>query len=53
MSVPPPKPDAFGVMDQRKALTLAEKLTPHPISTFQSKLNIKNDIGNGLPISYI
>ena len=53
MSVPPPKPDAFGVMDQRKALTLAKKLTPHPISTFQSKLNIKNDIGNGLPISYI
>ena len=40
-------------MDQRKAITLAKNLTPHPISTFQSKLNITNEIGNGLPLSYI
>ena len=53
MSIPPPNPEGFGVFDQRKAITLAKNLTPHPISTFQSKLNITNEIGNGLPLSYI
>ena len=53
MSIPPPSPEDFGVFDQRKAITLAKNLTPHPISTFQSKLNITNKIGNGLPLSYI
>ena len=53
MSIPPPSPEGFGVFDQRKAITLAKNLTPHPISTFQSKLNIRNEIGNGLPLSYI
>ena len=53
MSIPPPSPEDFGVFDQRKAITLAKSLTPHPISTFQSKLNITNQIGNGLPLSYI
>jgi pimeloyl-ACP methyl ester carboxylesterase len=53
MSIPPPSPEDFGVFDQRKAITLAKNLTPHPISTFQSKLNITNEIGNGLPLSYI
>ena len=53
MSIPPPSPEGFGVFDQRKAITLAKNLTPHPISTFQSKLNITNEIGNGLPLSYI
>ena len=53
MSIPPPSPEDFGVFDQRKAITLAKNLTPHPISTFQSKLNIINEIGNGLPLSYI
>ena len=53
MSIPPPSPEDFGVFDQRKAITLAKSLTPHPISTFQSKLNITNEIGNGLPLSYI
>ena len=53
MSIPPPSPEDFGVFDQRKVITLAKNLTPHPISTFQSKLNITNEIGNGLPLSYI
>ena len=53
MSIPPPSPENFGVFDQRKAIILAKNLTPHPISTFQSKLNITNEIGNGLPLSYI
>lgn len=53
LSISPPKAEAFGVFDVRKAITLESKLTPHPISTFRSKLILKNEVGNGLPLSYI
>ena len=53
LSVPSPKAEAFGVFDVRKSLLLESKLTPHPLSTFKSKLVLKNKIGNGLPLSYI
>ncbi len=53
LSIPPPSPEAFGVFDIRKSLILSSKLTPHPVSTFKSKLNLENEIGNGLSVSYI
>ena len=53
LSISPPKAEAFGVFDVRKAITLESKLTSHPISTFRSKLILKNEVGNGLPLSYI
>ena len=53
ISIPAPSADAFGVFDVKKSLLLEEKLTPHPLSTFQSKLTIKNEIGNGIPLFYI
>ncbi len=53
ISIPAPSADVFGVFDIKKSLLLEEKLTPHPLSTFQSKLILKNEIGNGIPLSYI
>ncbi len=53
ISIPAPNADAFGVFDVKKSLLLEEKLTPHPISTYHSKLTIKNEIGNGIPLFYI
>ena len=53
ISIPAPSADAFGVFDLKKSLLLEEKLTPHPLSTYQSKLTIKNEIGNGIPLFYI
>lgn len=53
LSIAAPEPQVFGVFDVRKSLILANKLTPHPVSTFQSKLKLKNKIGNGKPVSYI
>ncbi len=53
ISIPAPSADAFGVFDIKKSLLLEEKLTPHPLSTFQSKLILKNEVGNGIPLSYI
>ncbi len=53
ISIPAPSADAFGVFDIKKSLLLEEKLTPHPLSAFQSKLILKNKVGNGIPLSYI
>ena len=53
ISIPAPNADAFGVFDIKKSLILEEKLTPHPLSAFQSKLVLKNEVGNGIPLSYI
>ena len=53
ISIPAPSADAFGVFDIKKSLLLEEKLTPHPLSAFQSKLILKNEVGNGIPRSYI
>ena len=53
ISIPAPSSDAFGVFDIKKSLLLEEKLTPHPLSAFQSKLILKNEVGNGIPLSYI
>ena len=53
ISIPAPSAEAFGVFDVKKSLLLEEKLTPHPLSTYQSKLTIKNEIGNGIPLFYI
>ena len=53
ISIPAPSADAFGVFDVKKSLLLEEKLTPHPLSAYQSKLTIKNEIGNGIPLFYI
>ena len=53
ISIPTPSADAFGVFDIKKSLLLEEKLTPHPLSAFQSKLILKNEVGNGIPLSYI
>ena len=53
ISIPAPSADAFGVFDIKKSLLLEGKLTPHPLSAFQSKLILKNEVGNGIPLSYI
>ena len=53
ISIPAPSAAAFGVLDIKKSLILEEKLTPHPLSAFQSKLILKNEVGNGIPLSYI
>ena len=44
---------SFGIFDIRQSLLLKERLTPMPLSSFQSKLSLKNKIGNGVPLCYI
>jgi pimeloyl-ACP methyl ester carboxylesterase len=53
LSIPPPPAASFGLSDPAQQAWLAAKLTPHPLGTYESPLNLKNKIANGLPATYI
>jgi pimeloyl-ACP methyl ester carboxylesterase len=53
LSLPNPPASAFGVLDAADAEWVDRRLTPHPLSTHTSKLNIKGPVGNHLPRTYI
>lgn len=53
LSLPNPAPSVFGVPDGPDAAWVKRRLTPHPISTYESKLTIKGPVGNNLPRTYI
>lgn len=53
LSIPAPPAAAFGLSDPTQQAWLTAKLTPHPLNTFTSPLNLKNKIANGLPAVYI
>ena len=53
LSLPNPPASAFGVLDPADAEWVDRRLTPHPLSTYTSKLNIKGPVGNHLPRTYI
>jgi pimeloyl-ACP methyl ester carboxylesterase len=53
VSIPPPPAAAFGISDPAQQAWLAARLTPHPLGTYESPLNLKNKVANGLPAVYI
>jgi pimeloyl-ACP methyl ester carboxylesterase len=53
VSLPPQPPESFGVTDEADVAWLRRRLTPHPLSTYASPLNITNFVGNGLPRTYV
>lgn len=53
LSIPPPPAASFGVTDQADAAWLEARMTPHPLSTYQSPLPIQGPPGNGLSARYI
>lgn len=53
LSLPPPKAAAFGITDAEQAAWVEARLTPHPLSTFTSPLKLANQVGNGVPASYV
>lgn len=54
LSIPVPSSAAFNVTDPQDAAWLQAKCTPHPLSTWESKLQLNNSVvGNGLPATYV
>lgn len=53
VGLPVPPPSLFGVTDTVDVDWLNRQLTPHPLSTYESKLSIKGPVGNNLPRTYV
>lgn len=53
MSLPVPPASAFGLTREADQQQIAARLTPHPLSTYNTPLNLKNVLSNGVPTSYI
>jgi hypothetical protein len=53
VSLPNPPPSAFGVPDGAGADWIRRRMTPHPISTYESRIPIRGPVGNNLPRTYI
>ncbi len=51
--MPPPEPGAFGVADEAQKAWLEEKLTPHPLQSYQSPIRLDAPPTNGLPTTYV
>jgi pimeloyl-ACP methyl ester carboxylesterase len=53
LSIPPQPPESFGVAAEADIAWLKRRLTPHPLRSYQSPLDVKGPIGNGLPRTYL
>jgi pimeloyl-ACP methyl ester carboxylesterase len=53
LSLPNPPAASFGVFEAGDADWITRRLTPHPLGTYTSTLNIKGPVGNNLPRTYI
>ncbi|MFT4795390.1 MAG: pimeloyl-ACP methyl ester carboxylesterase [Paracoccaceae bacterium] len=53
MSIPPPPPAAFGVLDPGQAAWLVPRLTPHPLRVYETGLGLTGPTGAGLPLVYV
>jgi len=53
LSLPQPPAAAFGLTREVDQKMIASRLTPHPLSTYNSPLKLQNPVGNGVPRTYI
>ena len=53
LCVPPPPAVSFGIPEGADAAWVERHLTPHPMGTFTSRLDLRHPIGNGVPRTYI
>jgi pimeloyl-ACP methyl ester carboxylesterase len=53
LSLPPPPPAVYGVTDPAAAERMSRLLTPQPLAVYLNKLELDNEVGNGLPATYI
>jgi pimeloyl-ACP methyl ester carboxylesterase len=53
VSLPAPEPSVFGVTDAEDVQWVKSQCTPHPLSTYESKMTLTHALGNGLPATYI
>ncbi|MGE3875480.1 MAG: alpha/beta fold hydrolase [Parvibaculaceae bacterium] len=54
IAMPLPPPSAFGIPDDHPlADWVRRRMTPHPLDTYETTLNLQHPIGNGRPRTYV
>lgn len=53
LSLPVPKPEAFGVTNPADMAWLLRHLRPHPLKTYTDPIRLNHPAGNGRPVTYI
>lgn len=53
LSLPAPEPEVLGVTELHDVQWVKSHCTPHPISTYESKMTLSHALGNGLAATYI
>lgn len=53
MGIAPPNASMFGLSDAAEQNYVQSRLTAHPLGTYTSPLDLKNPVGNGLPLVYV
>jgi pimeloyl-ACP methyl ester carboxylesterase len=53
LSLPVPEPKSLGVTEPKDVAWLRMNCTPHPLSTYESRVVLEHEIGNGLPATYV
>jgi pimeloyl-ACP methyl ester carboxylesterase len=52
-AVPAPKPTSLGLEQADDIAFVAGRLTPQPLSTYETALTLSNPVGNNLPCTYV
>lgn len=52
-SLPPPKPGSLGLFEAEDVGFVQSRLTPHPLATYETALQLNHPVGNGLPCTYL
>jgi pimeloyl-ACP methyl ester carboxylesterase len=52
-ALPPPPPKVFGLVRPEDAAFVAQRLTPQPLSVYESALHLNFPIGNNVPCLYL
>jgi pimeloyl-ACP methyl ester carboxylesterase len=49
----PPSGAMFGIIDPDDAAWVGRRLTPHPVRSYRQPLELRHELGHGLPVTYV
>lgn len=52
-ALPPPKPKSLGLFEPGDIAFVENRLTPQPLHSYETALQLKHPVGNGLPCTYL
>lgn len=52
-ALPPPKPKSLGLFEPDDIAFVEGRLTPHPLRSYETALQLRHPVGNGLPCTYL